>query len=337
LSWLLFAGFCAWFYRLTSRSLSFLVPTTLLWLLFNGSVFAGMLNSFYEDLTGILAFAGVVLFLARYLESQRRRELYAAMACLVMLTAAKTAYILSPFIALACLSLARPPRRDRRVIALGCGLALAAALPMQLRDSNRPLNAYDAVYIGALALLTPAERADLVKPAGPYDEACVGVMFGQGPSCLARNRHLSHVDALRIYLTHPRALGRALERLRTQAVPGRVELGLNQPGVPNFAQLFLFNAWSPVLALASLLFYPLLLASAIGLTLAARRHWLPPSLWLALLLTATTSLTQYLVMLADGATDFGRHGLLATFSLCLFLTLSTAARVQKADANSVRI
>jgi hypothetical protein len=326
LFWLLFLAWCRYFHRLLDGSAWFLVPSALLWCLFNESVFAGLLNSFFEDLSGILWLCGLVLCLMRYLEHGRRRDLYLGGACLAVLTAAKTAYVLAPFVLLGCWAPLRRPRSELALVAGLCALALLAATPLITRDRNRYINAYHATYLGALTVVTPAERAALLQPAGPYDPACVGRNVWASDACWQRHRRMSHADAVRIYLTHPMATLRALEVLRREAVQVRIRLGMDRDGAPGYAQLPLFNVWARLLMpLLRACFYPLVLGALALLVLAGRRRWLPPALLFALWLTLGMSLSQYVTILADGLADFERHSLLANFALALFVVLATCA------------
>ncbi|WP_242360403.1 hypothetical protein [Anaeromyxobacter sp. SG17] len=300
--------------------------------------FVAFLNSAFEDQVAIVFLPLLALLTWRAARERSRWDALAALAVAALVGAAKSAFFYLPLLAAPflwdALSARTAATRALAVAALLLAQAVAVVPPLVNRATTR-LNAYQALYYGALLPLSDAELAEVRVRGAPVVRDCIGVrayVRPEGPACLERAPG-SLAAAAGLLATHPRAAAALVARAVAKGADVDLAyLSKRAPSLASYAELFPFRFWTgvfhrlgrAVLALA-------LLAAASPLLASARRSGAARAAGLLALFGAL----QYPVSLADGLVETQKHVLVGNYANVLALSLA-AAWLAAAGAHALR-
>ncbi|WP_429324976.1 hypothetical protein [Paraburkholderia sp. GAS348] len=206
--------------------------------------FSAYFNTFFEDQLVIILLPLVALLLYRYTQHPSFCLVVAALSITTFLGAAKPAFFLLPVL-IAPLVL---PWRGRALVRSASLLFVCAAvalLPVVFGSYERE-NQYHAVYVGALAVLTPEETAKIDHIGEkPVQRDCIGIVAfaPAGPSCMDRAK-ATYPDVLRLIGMKPAIAWRLATSVFSEGHEIRiVYLGTGMTNAPDFSSLPVLNVW----------------------------------------------------------------------------------------------
>ncbi|WP_242344794.1 hypothetical protein [Anaeromyxobacter terrae] len=302
--------------------------------------FAAFLNSAFEDQVAIVFLPLLALFTWRAAAARSRRAALAGLAVAALVGAAKPAFFYLPLLAApflwSALRVTTTAGRAAAVAAVVLAQAIALVPPLVNRATTR-VNAYQALYYGALLPLSGAELAEVRVRGAPAVRECVGVrafVRPEGPACLERAPG-SLAAAAAILATHPRAAAALLGRAVAKGADVELAyLSKRAPGRACFAELPPFRFWTGVFRRLGRAVLALSLLAAASLHLAPARVRGSGAARAAGLLAVFGAL-QYPVSLADGLVETQKHVLVGNYSNVLALSLA-AAVLAAAAARALR-